>query len=294
MTPARRVRRGFTLAELLVAMLIVAIIGAAFTRLVIAQSRFFTREYGARNARAVARASMNLLLTDLRMVQDSGGVDSASADGRTVRVIVPYAFGLACGTTASATIVSLLPSDTSVMAIAEYAGYAWRNSTGRYTLVTPPAPQGADNVQPYGTPATCTGTGAGQAGISTLTINGRSGQVVQVTPAAVGIAVRTPVFLWQKITYSFDTSAAFPGLYGLYRMAAGGSRMEILAPFDSTARFKFYVPNQDTSQTTLPQISQIRGLDILLYGVAPKLQSNGLRSMTKMTTAVFFKNTRSY
>jgi len=294
MTSPTRARRGFTLAELLVSMLIVAIIGAAFTRLVIAQSRFFTREYGARNARAVARESMNLLLTDLRMVQDSGGVDSVSADGRTVRVIVPYAFGLACGNTASATIVSLLPSDTSVMAIAKYAGYAWRNSAGRYTIVTPPSPQGANNITVYGTPALCTGTGSGQAGISTLTINGRSGQVLQLTPAAVGIAVRTPVFLWQEITYSFDSSAAFPGLYGLYRTPTGGSRQELLAPFDSTARFKFYVPNQDTSQTTVPALSNIRGLDILLYGVSPKLQSNGLRSMTKMTTAVFFKNTRSF
>lgn len=294
MTRARKRPPGFTLPEILISLVIIAIIGAAFTRLVIAQSRFFTREYEARGARTVARSSMNLLLTDLRMVQDSGGVDSVSADGRAVRVIVPYAFGLACGNSASGTIVSLLPTDTSVMALATYAGYAWRNASGRYTVVTPPAPQGADLVQPYGTPATCTGTGSGQAGVATLTINGRSGQVVQVTPAAAGIPVRTPVFLYQKITYAFAGSAAYPGLYGLYRTASGRAPEEILAPFDSSARFKFYVPGQDTSQTAVPALANIRGLDILLYGVSPKLQSNGQRSMTKMTTAVFFQNTRSF
>jgi prepilin-type N-terminal cleavage/methylation domain-containing protein len=294
MTRHSRSRRGFTLAEIIIALIIVAILGAALTRLVIAQSRFFTREYDARNARSVARASMNLLLSELRMVQDSGGVDSVSTDGRTVRLIVPYAYGLACGTTGSATIVSLLPTDSSVLAVAEYDGYAWRNSAGRYVIVNPPAPQGADAIEPYGSPDICTDSGPGEAGIATLTINGRSGQIVQVTPAAAGIAVRTPVFLWQKITYSFASSATYPGLYGLYRTAAGGPREEILAPFDSSARFKFYVPNQDTSQTAVPPLSSIRGLDILLYGVSPQLQSNEQRSMTKMTTAVFFRNTRSF
>ena len=294
MTRIARTRRGFTLAEILVATVILAIVGAALTRLVVAQSRFFTREYDARNARSVARQSMNLLLTELRMVQDSGGVDSVSADGRTVRLIVPYAFGLACGTTSSATIISLAPTDTSVMAVANYGGYAWRNSSGRYVIVTPPSPQGADAVKPYGSPDVCTDSGSGEAAISTLTVNGRSGQILQVTPAAAGVAVRAPVFLWQEVTYSFDSSTAYPGLYGLYRTTVGGSREEILAPFDSTARFRFYVPNVDTSLATVPALSSIRGLDILLYGVSPKLQSNGQRSMTKMTTAVFFQNTRSF
>ena len=70
--------------------------------------------------------------------------------------------------------------------------------------------------------------------------------------------------------------------------------MSTARPFDSTARFKFYVPGQDTSQAAVPPLSSIRGLDILLYGVSPKVQSNGQRSMTKMTTAVFFGNTRSF
>ncbi len=293
MTRQARNRPGFTLAEILVAMVILAIVGAALTRLVVAQSRFFTREYGARNARSVARQSMNLLLTELRMVQDSGGVDSVSADGRTVRLIVPYAYGLACGNTSSATIVSMLPVDTSVMAMAEYAGYAWRNSSGRYVVVVPPAPQSTNALKTATSPDICVGSGPGEADIQTVTVDGRAGQILQMTPDAP-VPVGNPVFVWQHVTYSFDSSTAYPGLYGLYRDAAGGTREEIMAPFDSTARFRFYVPNVDTSLATMPLLSAIRGLDILLYGVSPKLQSNGQRSMTKMTTAVFFRNTRSF
>ncbi len=286
-------RAGFTLTEVLIAVVIIGIIGAAFTRLIIAQSRFFTREYGARSARAVARNSMNLMLSDLRMVQDSGGVDSVSSDGRTVRVIVPYAYGMACGNSLTATVVSLLPTDTSALKLATYGGYAWRNpSSGRYTIVTPPLPQGANKVQASTDQDLC--IASSKADISTLHINGRSGQVVDLTPLAVGVAAYDPVFLWQKITYSFDTSASFPGLYGLYRNVSGGQREEILAPFTSSARFKFYVPNQDTSQTTVPALSSIRGLDILLYGVSPKAANDGTRASTTFTTAVFFKNTRGF
>ena len=286
-------RRGFTLAEVLISIVIIGIIGAAFTRLILAQSRFFTREYGARTARAVARNSMNLMLSDLRMVQDSGGVDSVSADGRTIRVIVPYAYGLACGNSGTATVVSLVPTDTSVMKLATYGGYAWRDpSTGRYNIVTPPLPGSVNKVQASSDQDRC--TDASNANISTLHINGRSGQIVDLTPLTLGVAAYDPVFLWQKITYSFDTSASYPGLYGLYRNVSGGTPEEILAPFDSLARFKFYVPSQDTSQTTVPPLSKIRGVDILLYGVSPKAANDGTRTSTQFTTAVFFKNTRAF
>ncbi len=286
-------RLGFTLIEVMLALVIVAVIATAFTRLLVAQSRFFTQEYGARSARAVARNSMNLMLSDLRMVQDSGGVDSVSSNGRAIQVIVPYAFGLSCGNSSSATVVSLLPVDSSVMALATYGGYAWRDpSSGRYTIITPPSPTGSDNIRLSSNPDRC--TDSTQADIQTMTLGGRSGEIVSLEPPATGSVAGDPVFLWQKVTYAFDTSASFPGLYGLYRSVSGGPTEEILAPFASTARFKFYVPNQDTSQTTVPALSSIRGVDILLNGLSPKPSNDGKRTETDITTAVFFKNTRVF
>ena len=191
-------------------------------------------------------------------------------------------------------IASLLPVDSTEMTLAKYAGYAWRNSAGRYTIVTPTAPQGGDSVTTAASSATCTGVGAGQAGIRTLTINGRTGRVISITPGASGAAAGTPMFLWQKITYSFAASTAFPGLYGLYRTPTGGTSEEILAPFDSSSRFKLYVPGQDTSQTTVPSLSKIRGFDILLNGVSPTVTPGMPRTVTKMVTAVLFKNSRTF
>jgi prepilin-type N-terminal cleavage/methylation domain-containing protein len=287
-------RRGFTVAETLVVMVVMAIIGVAFTGLVVRQSRFYQHEFGRKSSRAVSRSAMNLLVSDLRMVQDSGGVDSVSSDARTVRVIAPFAYGLICGKTGSVTVASLLPIDSTETPLAQYGGYAWRdvNNKGRYTIVTPTAPSGADSVTTAVSAATaliCTGTGVNQAGMRTVTINGRTGRVVTVTPQAASAIAGEPMFLWQKITYSFAPSTAFPGLYGLWR-----NTEEIMAPFDTSARFTFYVPGQDSPQTTIPAIGNIRGFDVLLNAVSPTVTPGMSRTVIKTRTTVFFKSTRTF
>ena len=79
-----RLRHGFSLVEMVISVAILGIIGAAATRMMTAQSRFYDLQTNIRTARSVARSSSNVVLADLRMVQDSGGVDSASSDGRTL------------------------------------------------------------------------------------------------------------------------------------------------------------------------------------------------------------------
>jgi hypothetical protein len=67
-----------------------------------------------------------------------------------------------------------------------------------------------------------------------------------------------------------------------------------MAPFDSSARFKFYVTGQDTSQTTVPSLYNIRGVDIVLNGLAQQANPGQSPTQVKMTTAVFFRNRRSF
>src|SRR3954462_9623545 len=102
-------RRAFTLHEMLISMVIVGIIGGSFTKVLISQTRFHDREAALRSARSIARGATNVLLADLRMVQDSGSVDSVTADGKLIRILVPYRFGLVCLTSGSRTTVSMLP-----------------------------------------------------------------------------------------------------------------------------------------------------------------------------------------
>ncbi|HEY9230134.1 MAG TPA: type II secretion system protein, partial [Gemmatimonadaceae bacterium] len=177
-----RSRRAFTLAEMLISMVIVTIIGGALTRVLTSQTRFYERESALRTARSIARGATNVLLADLRMVQDSGSVDSVTANGRTIRILVPYRFGLVCATNGSRTTVSMLPTDSSTVALSVYQGFGWRDSTsGRYTYVTrnnPNTPAGLPTAS--GSSADCTGNGTGQAQIRTVTTNGRSGEILDI------------------------------------------------------------------------------------------------------------------
>jgi len=298
MTTPRHSRRGFTLIEIAIALIIVGIIGAAFTKLLASQSRFFDQQTNIRKARSVARNSMNVMLSDLRMVQDLGGIDSAASDGKLVRIKVPYRFGLVCATNGTMTTVSMLPSVSSVVAMAKYGGFAWRDTlTGLYTIVTPAAPLTSDAPVASAVPSRCTGTGIGQANLRTFSVNGRTGDILDLNaPAATGAQSVSPVFFWQRVSYSFKASNAYSGYLGLYRDVEGATSEELLAPFDTSARFRFYTSGADTSIVVPPAVSTIVGLDLVLNAISSRVVSNNINShsMSKMRTSVFFKNVRSY
>jgi prepilin-type N-terminal cleavage/methylation domain-containing protein len=301
MTTPRQFRRGFTLIEIAIALIIVGIIGAAFTKLLTSQSRFFDQQTNIRKARSVARNSMNVMLSDLRMVQDSGGIDSAASDGKLIRIKVPYRFGLVCATNGTITTVSMLPSDSSVVAMAKYGGFAWRDTlTGRYTIVTPAAPLTSDAPVASAVSSRCTGTGVGQAALRTFSVNGRTSDILDLNaPAATGAQSVSPVFFWQRVSYSFRASNAYSGYLGLYRNVQGtasDTTEEILAPFDTSARFRFYTSGADTSVVVPPAVSSIVGIDLVLNAMSSRVVSNNVNShsMSKVRTSVFFKNVRSF
>jgi prepilin-type N-terminal cleavage/methylation domain-containing protein len=286
---------GFTLVELLVAMTIFAILGALFTRALLTQGRIADQQNAARGARMVARQGMNILESEIRMVQDSGGIDSASTDGRTIRVLVPYRMGLNCGTSGGKTVVSTLPTDSLTLAQARYAGFAWRNQVSRYTTVHPADPLGADAPTASLDPLQCTGSGAGQARIATLTLNGRSGQILDLTPPQPDAPKGQPVFLFQRVTYTFTASTLFPGQWGLYRTVQGGSAEEIMAPFDSLARFKYWTQSAAASVAAPPALALIRGVDVV-FSARSSYTPMGRSAPTQSTVvaSIFFRNVRAF
>jgi prepilin-type N-terminal cleavage/methylation domain-containing protein len=293
-----RAQRGFTLVEVTIALMILGIIGVAATKLLMVQSRFYDKQTNMSIARSVARSSMNVVMSDLRMVQDVGGVTAASSDGRSLTVVVPYRFGLVCKASLLTVTVSMLPSDSATVAQSVYGGFAWRDSTtGTYTSVTTTGgPSASSN------PANCTGNSGGQAQIRTVSMNGRSGSIYDLMTTGIVTApqVGSAVFFWSKITYAFKLSSvpeyAAQGYFGLYR-TVGSTNEELLAPFDSsTSRFRYYTPGLDTSTSVLPALNQIRGVDLVLNSVSPKasVDKTIAHSPSYMQTSVFFKNISSF
>jgi prepilin-type N-terminal cleavage/methylation domain-containing protein len=283
-------RPGFSLPEVLVATVLLGIVGGALTKLVVDQMRFFDNMTAVRGARSVARNSINVMLSDLRMVQSVDGVKAASTSSITVRV--PYRFGVFCGSTASVSVVSMLPIDSAVLSMAKYAGYAIRtNVTGAYARPTvdplTQVPVASTNA------SVCTTT----AGIQHVTIQGRVGAELDITPlvATSSTADRgRAVFFFQEITYHFAASTLYPGNLGLYRSVLNGANgdEEIMAPFTTGSGFRFYVAGTDNSITTVPStLDNIKGVDIVLNSIGARIPAGKKAPpQQKLVTAVFFKN----
>jgi prepilin-type N-terminal cleavage/methylation domain-containing protein len=284
-----RVRRGFTLIELMVALVLFGIVGALFTRLMTVQGRFFDRQGMGNAARNVSRASLNRVVSDFRMIEATGGVVAATSTSLTIRI--PFAIGVMCANSGLGTVLSLLPIDSTTYAQAtannNFYGYAWRNfTTGAYSYVENPATEAngtAANI------ATCTGVNI------TMVPNGKTVLVTPALPAGGGLG--TPVFLYNKVKYEFKASTAVTGKVGLYRtvIAPNGALTseELVAPFANTAGWKFLSVNGGSVATVAPpaNLADLRGLELHLDGISENIAPGQLTNESApFTTAVYFKN----
>jgi prepilin-type N-terminal cleavage/methylation domain-containing protein len=295
MRPRSHARRGFSLVEIITALTILAVIGGAMTKMMLSQTRGYQYDAGARRSRTAARSAMNIMITDLRMTQDNGGVSSVDAtDHRRVTVRVPLAFGVVCEVTAGTVAMAITPVDSFQLASIKFGGYAVRNpTTGIYSYVAGGTLSSADVSKCHG--------GGVSIWADTITMGGRTGKVVEATGAPpAGTAVGSMAMIWQTVSYAFDSSKAYPNRAGLYRIvsdAASADTNELIAPFSWSARFSYFTnPAQakDTATNTAPaDLNTVRGLKILLDAeAADTVPGYTGPKKSPLTTAVFFKNTR--
>ena len=294
MRPQTRSRRGFSLVEIITALTILAVIGGAMTKMLLSQTRGYQYDNGGRRSRTVARSAMNIMITDLRMTQDNGGVSYLDATNhRRVDVRVPVAFGVVCEVTGSGVVMAITPVDSFQLATIKFGGFAVRDATtGIYSYVS-------GGTLSNTSPGTCHGGPSIFA--DTVTMGGRSGAVVAATGAPpAGTVVGSMAMLWQTVRYSFDSSRVYPNRAGLYRIvsnAASADTNELIAPFSWTARFSYFTnpaQSKDTATTTAPaDLNTVRGLKILLAAeAADTVPGYTGPKKSPLTTAVFFKNTR--
>ena len=278
-----------TLVELLVALTIASIVGAALIKVMLTQSRATRQNEAWREARTVSRGSVNRLVNDLRSVEANGGLENAAVSGKSITLRVPYAIGIACTAGTSPLIVSLLPRNADDSS--RFAGFAWRDVvSGAYTyfpsfatptVITPPS-------------ATCD-----LQGVFTVPASGPTpaGTILSLSwgPANPAQRAGSTILLLQRVRYRFAPSVAVDSAFGLFRavnVSSGWVEEELAAPFDSTARFGLILTGQDTAATVIPGSSfwdDVRGIQVDLDGMS-EISALGGRKHMNVRTAVFFKN----
>ncbi|MGH7711217.1 MAG: hypothetical protein ACREOG_08030 [Gemmatimonadaceae bacterium] len=246
----------------------------------ISQTRFTDMQHKRHVARNVSRAPINLLLSEMRMVENVGGVAAASAaaGASSITVRIPIAMGIVCGQSPGGTVLSIMPTDSVVLASAALSGYAWRANNGVYDYT-----EGAVTVAAGGV-GTC-------AAASITTLPG--GRVITVTPVFPAAAKEgTPAFLYQRVRFAFGPSAILPGRVGLWRtLEATGSTEEVAAPFHTASRFRFYRNANDTSDVAVPPLNEISGVELVLTGASEKPRfGKSTPETAPLRTGVFFIN----
>ena len=255
-----RNNRGFTLAELLIGTVVMAILGVALTRILIGDSRFVSKVEAMMDARQGARAAMNVLGTELQMVSRGGLI---AATRTSIRVRAPYVFGTLCDRRWNGSLwiryAVLAPTDSLWYFYAAANGLAWRDRSSNYTFM------GVGGVQsaPDGRKNFCTDSGVR---LPDATYDGR---FIHMDIANDTLAVGDVFYLYQDVRYRFSTSVDVPGRLGLWRQNTGASWYELLAPFDPASEFRFYVAGGDTSLIGPPaDLTTVTGLDLRLVGAS--------------------------
>lgn len=273
-------RKGLSLSELLIGMVILAVIGMALTKVLRSQARYFDHQKTSNLARAVSRGPLNRVVSDLRMVEALGGVISATP--MVLELRVPFAIGVVCGTaTGAATHISLLPVDSAMYSAPGYSGYAWRGGNGVYRY------KEDNHVKETGNLNVCNNNQIGS-----LTAQGA--KIIKISPVLPDTAsFGTPVFLYRKIRYSFAPSTSVPGTLGLFRTRMETNTTEELsAPYDTSAKFSFFIGSSITAQADPPNdLSTLRGIQMNMTGMSERAPSGDThKQRAPFITAVFFKN----
>jgi prepilin-type N-terminal cleavage/methylation domain-containing protein len=277
-----KTRAGFTLSELMVAMVLTAVVGAAITGVFVTQARYFDTQEKIAFARGVSRGGMNMIITELRMLERDSGIIAATNQRLTLRV--PYAMGIVCGNLSQQLVISRLPVDSMALNDAGFAGFAYRGPDGRFTYVE-------TNIKPERDKgiALCLTNNITIMSGPTVNQMGRAEQLQLggATPPAVGATI----FLYQNITYEFRSSGGRTGLWRRVDSASTPVDEELVAPFDTTAGFRFYVNDLPAAQTAVPaSLGSITGIELTLDGLSDKPLRDGSRQRVPLTTSVFFKN----
>jgi prepilin-type N-terminal cleavage/methylation domain-containing protein len=280
-------RRGVTLVELLITIVVGTILAAGVTSLLLSSNRFEETAESMRAARRVSRAGIAALSNDFRMVDPSWGIEAASASSLTFRV--PYAMGVAC----NASTIVILPADSVVLATPGHSGIAVRASDGTWS----PSTDGALTAS-GSWPSACTTAGVVQMTAPSGAPNQKTRAYTVGSSSFTGPALTAGavIALYRRTRYYFGASAqsGLSGRTALWRhyLNSNSGAVELAAPYDQSAAFQFYELTNTTAQSGVPSpLTDTRGIELFLPGESDRTaRRRTAPEQASLRTAVFFVN----
>ena len=288
-------RRGFTLAELLVALVLLGIVSLGIYRVLLNNQRMYQAQTQRIDLQQNIRAAVTILPSDLREI-DAADSDIVGMGSDSIRFRAMRQFAVACtppvlgaglgGLTLtvwkSMTYGASLPSTSDSLLIF----YAGANDTTRNDDVWIPA---AITTNPVS--ATCPGGGGNSGWLMTVSLSAATR--VPFVNALGGIPVNAPVRGFDMVTYKLYQ--ATDGQYYIGYRLGNGTIQPAIGPVLSTGMALAYY---DATGAVTTDPTKVQTIKISVRGMTaqPVRQSNGSTSQAvdSITTIVSLRNNRRF
>jgi prepilin-type N-terminal cleavage/methylation domain-containing protein len=291
-----RARGGFTLVELLVALVISGLLTGVIFQVIGGNSRFVSMQSAREEVQQNSRAAIDLITSDLR---SAAGVGLIEMQPNSVRLYVPRAWGILCAdiTSVSTDVWAVFPAGTipvdfSPTAQAPHWGIAVHQtddptvSTNQYLFVNAVGPATSTNpcaaVQPnLGAGHTTMGFRKSTAGFVNSSLTIRTG---------------TPVMIFEEVRYDVAQPSGSNDFWVRRMVGYNGTspNMQPMAgpvPSATALGFTYLQADGSTPTSTASAVRQIR-IDFANQSRSRSMQSGQLKPQQLQSTSVdvFLRN----
>lgn len=224
-------RSGFTLVELLAALVIASGVVAAVYQLVAGHGRLIEIQSAREEIQQNARATIELITSELRAIPPGNGIVRAAADSITIRV--PRIWGAVCDTDGGTWIDAIFPA-------IDRPDFGTNRGTGIVvnlgTRESPVWSSGIGLIEIGGRSSECGGRPVGiGAERRSLTLAGHVSNGGPL-PEVGGV-----LYIYEQVTYRTGRSAGLPGLWIQRRIGdgPGTTNQPMAGPINPDAGFEF-------------------------------------------------------
>jgi len=227
-----RDRGGFTLVEVLVALVLAVLLGGVIFQVVQGESRFATVQSAREEVQQNSRGALEILASELRAAQGAGLV---SADTNSISFLLPRVWGISCGGGTNTALPVIFPAAGGSVFDLNSASGLMGNTGTKAAPVWGPSPNPTASNRARDITLTALNPALGVDGNACASIRSTADASNLMKAYTVGgtnipiVPAGNTVYLYQLVTYTVDVSN---GEYWIYRTLGSGSPQPLAGPID--------------------------------------------------------------